>query len=119
MDKTPPIYCSECRADVGEPCSLANCPVRPRETKPPENVVQLINWNSDDPKEIMRQVINWIDYHRAQGHKVHVVGCLIHTEPENEGNRYYQPFFTPTPAEIIHYACFRVQTRSWEKQQED
>jgi hypothetical protein len=88
-------------------------------TEPPSNVVPFVNWNSEKPEDIMRQVIDWIKWHRDNGHTVHVVGCLIHVEPENPDARYYQPFFTPTPAEHIHYAAFRIQQRSWEKLKEE
>lgn len=114
----PPVYCSECRCEVPGPCDLSNCPLRVADTKAPNNVVPFVNWNSEKPEDIMQQVLDWIRWHKERGHTVHIVGCLVHVEPETPNQRFYQPFFTPTPAEIIHYACFRVSQRSWEKLQE-
>lgn len=87
--------------------------------KAPNNVIPFVNWNSEQPEDIMQQVLDWIRWHKKEGHTVHIVGCLVHVEPDRPDLRYYQPFFTPTPAEVIHYAMFRVQQRSWEKIQED
>lgn len=80
-----------------------------------DNVVPFVNWNSEKPEDIMLQVIDWIKWHRERGHTVHVVGAVIHVEPERPDERHYQPFFSPTPSEVIHYAAWRIQQRSWEK----
>jgi hypothetical protein len=115
MSRDTPIYCSECRIDVDGPCDLLQCPLRAGNTKAPQNVVPFVNWNSQSPEDIVHQVLDWLRWHKERGHTVHVIGCVVHSEPDNPNDRFYQPFFSPTPAEIIHYACFRVQERSWEK----